>query len=119
MRVLWLLLAIGLAGGVHAWLQRDRADVLQFGDPRIDTGDRRIVMLAADWCGYCRKQRADFERANVRYVVLDVDTPEGDRAMQALGTRGMPVTVIGQHVVQGYDTARLDEHLSPLGYRVY
>lgn len=119
MRVLWLLLVVGLAGGAHAYLTREQADVLQPDDPRLQTGDKRIVMLAADWCGYCRKQRGDFERANVRYRVLDVDTPEGDRAMQALGARGVPVTVIGQNVVRGYDTASLDTHLTPLGYRVY
>ena len=119
-RAVWLLLAVGLAGGVHAWLNRGASGaVTDPDDPRLQTGDARIVMLAADWCGYCRKQRGDFERANVRYRVLDVDTPEGNRAMQALGARGVPVTVIGQNVVRGYDTARLDEHLTPLGYRVY
>jgi glutaredoxin len=119
MRVLWLLLVVGLVGGAHAYLARERSAELQPGDPRLGTGDARIVMLAADWCGYCRKQQGDFERANVRYRVLDVDTPEGERAMQALGARGVPVTVIGQSVVRGYDTASLDQHLSPLGYRVY
>ena len=120
MRAVWVLLAIGLAGGAHAWMTRTAADApLDPDDPRLQTGDARIVMLAADWCGYCRKQQSDFERANVRYRVLDVDTPEGDRAMRALRTRGVPVTVIGQNVVQGYDTARLDQHLEPLGYRVY
>jgi glutaredoxin len=119
-RALWLLLAVALAGGAHAWLKRNAlGSAIGADDPRLHTGDQRIVMLAADWCGYCRKQRGDFERANVRYHVLDVDTPEGDRAMRALGARGVPVTVIGQNVVRGYDRARLDEHLSPLGYRVY
>ncbi|MFC0677290.1 glutaredoxin family protein [Lysobacter korlensis] len=119
MRVLWLLLIVGLAGGAYAWMHRDDVAVQHPDDPRRQTGDSRIVMLAADWCGYCRKQRADFERANVRYRVLDVDTPEGDRAMQALGARGIPVTVIGQNVVRGYDTDSLDEYLTPMGYRVY
>lgn len=119
MRAMWLLLVVGLAGGLHAWHQRGAGDGLRPDDPRLQTGDTRIVMLAADWCGYCRKQQGDFERANVRYHVLDVDTPEGERAMRALGARGVPVTVIGQNVVRGYDTASLDRHLSPLGYRVY
>jgi glutaredoxin len=118
-RALWLLLVVGLAGGLHAWHTRGAGTELQPDDPRLQTGDTDIVMLAADWCGYCRKQQDDFERANVRYRVLDVNTPEGARAMRALGTRGVPVTVIGQNVVRGYDTASLDQHLSPLGYRVY
>lgn len=119
MRFVWLLLLVGLAGGAYSLLTRDRAPVLRPGDPRLETGDDRIVMLAAEWCGYCRKQRQDFERANVRYRVFDVDTPEGDRAAQALGTRSVPVTVIGQNVVRGYQTDALQEKLTPLGYRVY
>ncbi len=119
MRAIWLLLLIGVAGGAYSLLTRDKAPTLQPNDPRLETGDQRIVMLAAEWCGYCRKQQKDFERANVRYRVLDVDTPEGDRAAQALGTRSVPVTVIGQHVVRGYQTAELQEKLTPLGYSVY
>src|SRR5690606_41547199 len=88
-------------------------------DRRPVNGGDGIVMLAADWCGYCQRQRADFERAGVRYRVLDVDREEGSQAMLALGTRGVPVTVIGQDVVRGYDTAALDQRLTPLGYDVY
>lgn len=119
MRVLWLLLIVGVAGGLYAWKNDSEPSALQPDDPRLQTGDARIVMLAAEWCGYCRKQQKDFELANVRYRVLDVDTREGDRAMQALGARGVPVTVIGQNVVRGYNTVELKQHLTPLGYRVY
>lgn len=115
-----LLLAIG--GGVHAWWRSaDSAPsaALAAGDPRLLTGDDGIVMLAADWCGYCRRQQADFARAQVRYTVLDVEQEAGHQAAAALGLEGVPITVIGQHVVEGYDTDSLDLHLQPLGYRVY
>ena len=113
-----LLLLLAAAGAWHHF-QRDAQPALHPDDPRTSTGDDRIVMLAAEWCGYCRKQQGDFERASVRYRVLDVDTPEGDRAMQAMGVRGVPTTIIGQQVVHGYDTAALDRGLTRLGYRVY
>lgn len=89
------------------------------GDPRRDTGSRRIVMIAADWCGYCRRLRQQFDAAKVPYRLIDVETDEGRRAMSALGAHGVPVTVIGQSFVQGYDTAALDRHLTRLGYRVF
>lgn len=119
MRILGLLLIVGLAGGLFAWWSKDRQPELHPDDPRVATGDAGIVMLAAEWCGYCRKQQGDFERAEVRYRVLDIDTEAGARAMQALGARGVPVTVVGQGVVRGYDTAALDQRLAPLGYDVY
>ncbi|TWI08146.1 glutaredoxin family protein [Aerolutibacter ruishenii] len=118
MRMAWVLVVLAAIGG---WMhfRGDRAPTLHPDDPRVATGDDRIVMMAAEWCGYCRKQQKEFELANVRYRILDVDTPEGDRAMQALGARGVPTTVVGQHVVYGYNTAELKDKLAPLGYRVF
>ncbi|MBB1088353.1 glutaredoxin family protein [Lysobacter sp. SG-8] len=117
MRVVHLLLVVALVGGAwHLW-PREPAP-LHPDDPRNETGERRIVMLAAEWCGYCRKQQKAFELADVRYRVLDVDTEAGQRAMHALGARGVPTTVIGQDVIRGYDTQGLQDRLEPLGYRV-
>jgi glutaredoxin len=119
MRILGLLLIVGIAGGLYAWWSKDRQPELLPDDPRVATGEAGIVMLAADWCGYCQKQKRDFERAEVRYRVIDIETDAVDRAMRALGARGVPVTVIGQTVVRGYDTGALDQRLTPLGYDVY
>ena len=118
MRIVWVLVVLAAIGG---WMHfhDDPEPTLHPDDPRIATGDDRIVMMAAEWCGYCRKQQKEFELANVRYRILDVDTPEGDRAMQALGARGVPTTVIGQQVVYGFNTAELKQKLAPLGYRVF
>ena len=99
MRILGLLLVVGIAGGLYAWSRGGQPE-LHPDDPRLATGEAGIVMLAAEWCGYCRKQQGDFERAGVRYRVLDIDNDDGDRAMRALGARGVPVTVIGQAVSQ-------------------
>ncbi len=111
-----MLLVLAVLGGAwHLWPREPAA--LHPDDPRLATGDDRIVMMAAEWCGYCRKQQKAFELADVRYRVLDIDTPEGQRAMRALGARGVPTTVIGQDVVRGYDTDALQTKLEPLGYR--
>ena len=120
LRNLLLLLVFGAAlWSGFSWWQGRGTEALHPDDPRLLTGEKGIVMLAAEWCGYCRKQQKDFEMAGVRYRVLDVDTEEGDRAANALGTRGVPVTVVGQQVIHGYDTASLKQSLTPLGYRVY
>jgi mycoredoxin len=132
MRVLLLLLIVCVAAGVYSMSgkDRDRSDVaglfasappqeLSPDDPRRITGDAKIIMIAAEWCGYCRKQQKDFEQAGVRYRVLDYDQAEGKLASKALGTRGVPITVIGQNVVAGYQPEALQAHLKPLGYDVY
>ena len=118
MRLLVLLAALALAGGwMH--LRAEAPQTLHPDDPRSATGETGIVMLAAEWCGYCRRQQAEFAAGKVRYRVLDIDTPHGARAMRAIGARGVPVTVIGQNIVRGYDTPMLGKHLQPLGYRIY
>ncbi|MGO1002034.1 glutaredoxin family protein [Lysobacter sp. CA196] len=125
MRVLTVLLILGLAGGAYAlaykgdtaWFATRQAE-LKPDDPRHQTGDKRIVMLAADWCGYCEKLRKDFELADVRYSIIDIDTPAGQRAMSAVGARGVPVTIVGQEIVYGYDMDEIKDRLKPLGYRL-
>ena len=118
MRLLVLLAALALAGGwMH--LRAEAPQTLHPDDPRNATGETGIVMLAAEWCGYCRRQQAEFAAGKVRYRVLDIDAPDGARAMRAIGARGVPVTVIGQNIVRGYDTPMLGKHLQPLGYRIY
>jgi glutaredoxin len=88
-------------------------------DPRQHTGQDGIVMLGAEWCGYCQRLKAALEAANVPYTELDVeDGAAGQDAFAALGGRGVPVTVIGQDVVYGYNTARLDKLLSERGHAV-
>ncbi|AWV07985.1 glutaredoxin domain-containing protein [Marilutibacter maris] len=113
-----LRLLVIIAVLVGAWkLWPREAAALHPDDPRNATGDDRIVMLAAEWCGYCRKQQKAFELSEVRYRVIDIDTEAGQRAMRALRARGVPTTVVGQDVVYGYDTEGLQQKLEPLGYR--
>lgn len=119
MRLAWVLVLVAAIGGYLHFRNGTAEATLHPDDPRNATGDTRIVMLAAEWCGYCRKQQKEFELADVRYRVLDVDTPEGERAMRALRANGVPTTVIGQDVVYGYDTDQLKAKLVPMGYRVF
>ena len=86
-------------------------------DPRRATGQNGIVMLTASWCGYCKALKASFDASGVKYAELDVETSrEGELAYQALSARGIPVTVVGQEVVYGYDVAALSDLLAARGY---
>jgi glutaredoxin len=98
-----LALFVGLAIAVHLYSNRG----MHAGDPRQATGSDGVVMLSADWCGYCRALRADLERAAIPYRELDIDRDaEGARAYRALRARGVPVLVVGQDVIYGYDPRR-------------
>ena len=87
-------------------------------DPRRTTGENGIVMVYADWCGYCERQREMFDAAGVRYTALDFDREEGKRAYRALAARGVPVTVVGQNVIRGFDVDALRRELARVGYKI-
>ncbi|MGH8080749.1 MAG: glutaredoxin family protein [Lysobacter sp.] len=123
--VLWIVLALAVgaggaklvkSGAINALVSRPAE--LKPDDPRHTTGDKRIVMLAAQWCGYCEQLRKDFELADVRYTLIDIDTEAGQRAMAAVGARGVPVTIVGQDIVYGYNMDEIKDRLEPLGYRL-
>ncbi len=82
------------------------------GDPS------RVVMVSAEWCGYCQKQLAEFRAAGVRFTELDFDLAEGREVVEALGGRGVPMTVIGDEVIHGYNRPALQKHLAAIGYQM-
>ncbi|HSX59602.1 MAG TPA: glutaredoxin domain-containing protein [Tahibacter sp.] len=114
LKLLAIVGVVLLAGLV--WMKKRE---IERADPRRQTGENGIVMLGAEWCGYCRKLKAALDAAEVPYTEMDVeDGGAGHDAFVALGGRGVPVTVIGQDVVYGYNTGRLDELLSARGHSV-
>ena len=54
----------------------------------------------------------------MRYSLIDIDTEAGQRAMEAVGARGVPVTIIGQDIVYGYNMDEIKDRMEPLGYRL-
>jgi glutaredoxin len=98
-----LALFVGLALAVHLYSKRG----LAAGDPRQTTGRNGVVTRPADWCGYCRALRADLQAASVPFRELDIELDaEGAQAYRALRARGVPVLVVGQDVIYGYDPRR-------------
>jgi mycoredoxin len=82
-----------------------------------DAGNpKRVLMVSAEWCGYCQRQIADFKSAGVGYTVLDFDQHEGRSLVADLGGRGVPLTVIGDEVINGYNRPLLKQQLAAIGY---
>jgi glutaredoxin len=113
----WLLAAVLILVGTGAvYSQHEHQRAL---DSLGESGEgERIVMISAEWCGYCTRQIKDFKAAGVRFRVLDYDQPEGRRVHAALGGRGVPVTAIDGQVVHGYNRPLLKRRLSELGYEL-
>jgi len=110
-----LLVVAALFGGLHLYATRGgSAD-----DPRKETGADGIVMLSASWCGYCDALRQDLDAMGVAFSELDIDdAAHGSAAFDAVNARGVPVLVVGQDIVYGYDPDRARELIAAAGYRL-
>ncbi|MBK8069612.1 MAG: glutaredoxin family protein [Rhodanobacteraceae bacterium] len=110
-----LLLIAGLLVGLHWFANRGPAP----GDPRIGASDGDITMLSATWCGYCDALRRDLDGMGVRYKELDIeDGAAGEAAFDAIGARGVPVLLVGQQVINGYDPERSRNLIVAAGHAV-
>ena len=69
-----------------------------------------VVLLSTAGCTYCSRMRAYLRAGGVPYRELDVDRePEGRRLFHAAGGIGVPLLLVGEIAVQGYDPAAVRE----------
>ncbi len=67
-----------------------------------------ITLYSTTWCGYCKKVRNLFARHDIPYKEIDVEKdPGASQAFQRIGGRGVPVILVGDRVVHGYNYSRL------------
>jgi glutaredoxin len=99
------LSAVNLAAAVAATL------LVALFPARVDAGcSRSVVLFNASWCPYCRQVRAILGRNNIKYSMLDADSPQVQAIMiRRFGDTAVPRTVIGGVVVEGVDEARIKQ----------
>ena len=106
--LLLLLLCIGVGlyqnhGRLARWLHPP--------PPRI-AGAEHVVLYATTWCGYCAKTRRFFTENQIAYQELDVEhSDEGRSEYEKLGGGGVPVIVVNDNVIRGYDPDAIIEAL--------
>ncbi len=65
--------------------------------------DSPVVMYSTQWCPYCSKARAYFERHKIAYVEYDIEASAQNRAQfQALNGRGVPLILVGDKRMEGF-----------------
>ncbi|MFN0038732.1 MAG: DUF4124 domain-containing protein [Burkholderiales bacterium] len=76
----------------------------------------RVRLLTAAWCGYCKKARAYLQARGTPFEELDVETSaQGKSAYDALRGRGVPIILVGQQRMDGYDASALEAMLKNAG----
>ncbi len=94
-----------------AWLVfRPTAD----GAPRVFCAEAAtpapgtVVMLATDWCPYCARARRFLTGRGVPWCEYDTETSaRGIELYRGHGGRGVPIIIVGDDVLHGYDEQAL------------
>ena len=93
------------------------ATVSTTGAPAAGTAKPQVKMLATAWCGYCARARAYLKSRGIPFEELDVEkSAQGRQEYRALKGRGVPIILVGNQRMNGYDQARLEGMLQAAGY---
>lgn len=73
----------------------------------------QVTLYATNWCGYCARTRAFLKKNNIPFTEYDVEaSSEAMRQMTAMGGYGVPVIVVGNTVIRGYQPGLLADALN-------
>jgi glutaredoxin len=94
------------------------ATVSATGAPSTAAGTKAPVkMLATAWCGYCARARAYLNSRGISFEELDVEkSAQGKQEYRALKGRGVPIILVGDQRMNGYDQGRLEAMLRAGGH---
>lgn len=74
-----------------------------------------ITMYSTAWCGHCKRAKRYFARRNIPYREIDVEkSAEGRREYQQLGGDGVPLIIVGNKAMSGFDEGTLESMLASL-----
>jgi glutaredoxin-like YruB-family protein len=110
MRATSFLLLLGVAGAWANWQQ-----ITNLMQPSRPPGlnDAKVVMYTTQRCGYCARARQYFDQKGIPYQDHDIERSTAARkTYQSLGGRGVPVIVIGDKVIHGFDEANIRRALN-------
>ena len=82
-------------------------------------GATEVVIYTTQWCPYCKALRKTLKNYDIPFKEYDTETSiNGLMGFWALRARGVPVTVIGEEVIYGYDGQQITDALVNAGYTI-
>ncbi|MFV2005235.1 MAG: glutaredoxin family protein [Gammaproteobacteria bacterium] len=81
--------------------------------PEIIASKPDVIMLGAWWCSYCYKAKKYFQRNNIHYCEYDMEsTITGKRLYQEHGGGAVPILLIGDYQLSGFNEQQVESALS-------
>ena len=68
-----------------------------------------ITMYSTSWCPHCKRARSYFAERGIAYDDVDIEANEkNQREFKELGGGGVPLIIVGDKVMRGFDPQRMD-----------
>ena len=78
--------------------------------PISGTANKKVIMYATSWCGFCKQARAYFSKKHIPYKEYDVEKNQlAKQKYDALGGKGVPVILVGQKRMNGFNVAEFEK----------
>ena len=108
----WLLLLVLLGAAFWYFKSAGPGAAAQPDTDRFAQPD--VVLYATSWCGYCKAAREFFAANGIEYTELDIERDAAARqGHRELGGGGVPVIVVGDSVIHGFNQPALRHTLGP------
>ena len=70
---------------------------------------KSVVMYSTSWCGFCKQAKSHFRSNNIPFKEYDIEkSPGAAKKFKQLNGRGVPVILIGDQRMNGFDAATFD-----------
>lgn len=75
-----------------------------------------VKVYSVAWCGPCNKLKKYLEKQGVQYETVTVADGKEDRneVLEVSGQRSVPVAVIGEEVIVGFDKQKIDSAIEKI-----
>ena len=82
-------------------------------------GATEITIYTTQWCPYCKALRNTLNQYKIPFTEHDTEKSiQGVLGFWALRARGVPVSVIGEEIIYGYDGQKITDALVSSGYDI-
>ncbi len=108
----WLLVLLAFAAAF--WFGRPLLQQPLSASDGLAGSPPEVRLYATDWCGYCQLTRQFFAAHGIQYVEYDIEkSSEALKEHRKLGGNGVPLIVVGDEVVKGWNEVALRRLLQP------
>lgn len=74
--------------------------------------ENKVIIYTSNTCGYCHAAKDYLDDLGVSYDERNVSTDmQARKELMQKGFMGVPVLLVGEEVIQGFDKARIDQLL--------